>query len=352
MYPAQFADHDGPLSPEARDLYARICAGQAQRPEDAVALAELLTAGLVDVDHEHAPDRPVPLDPRSVMDRRARRELAAIRDQAARAAELPCIADELALHFDRSRRTTGGSEYLAERAAVNARIGDVVAQARQEILAAQPGGPRTRTALDYAIERDTRALERGIRMRSLYRETVRTDALTREWVTTMTKLGGSFATLPAPFQRVIVVDRRQAFIADYVTADGPEHAAWHVTDRAAVAFIADSFEHAWRSANPWAGDISTTGPGMPVGTRTTRLQREIMRDTAAGIDQKRTARRLGIGLRTVTKEISALRDLFGVATLAELTYRWALSPDRAIDDRGAGLEDGPQVAAEGGSVAA
>ncbi|RIH58160.1 helix-turn-helix transcriptional regulator, partial [Streptomyces sp. SHP22-7] len=40
--------------------------------------------------------------------------------------------------------------------------------------------------------------------------------------------------------------------------------------------------------------------------RTTRRQREILRDQAAGIEQRITGQRLGIGLRTVSDEIAAL----------------------------------------------
>lgn len=341
----QFGDQYGVLSQSALDLYARITEGDKVKPDDQVAVAELLTWRLIDID-PGAPEDPVALDPRAAAARRQREELELLAAHAEAAARLPSIADDLALHFDRSRWRAGTSEYIADREEVNARLGAVVGQAQEEILAAQPGGPRTRTALDYAVERDTQALERGIRMRSLYRDSVRDDPITREWAVTMTGLGGRFRTMLAPFPRCIIVDRRKALVADFLVDGGPEHAAWYVTDRAVVAYMAAGFDDMWRRAQDWWGEPREKPAAVdvsPGGVRTSRLQREIMRDTANGIDQKRTARRLGIGLRTVTREIEALREAWQATTLAQLAFMWASSPDRLVDD----LEQG-----EGGRAAA
>ncbi len=41
---------------------------------------------------------------------------------------------------------------------------------------------------------------------------------------------------------------------------------------------------------------------------------------------------MGIAPRTMTDQVTFLKGLWSVRTVAELTYQWALSPDRLVDD--------------------
>ena len=170
--------------------------------------------------------------------------------------------------------------------------------------------------------------------------TVRDNPVTAEYARLMSGPGAEYRTLVGAFQRCIVVDRKSAFISDHVSEGSAPHAAWYVTDRAVVGFIAAAFEDTWQRATPWHGELRCRGAvrdvdtvsGPDPGVRTSALQRAVLRDMAAGIEQRITASRLGIGLRTLTEEIRVLKELAGARTLHELTYWWALSPDRLIDD--------------------
>lgn len=273
--------------------------------------------------------RPVTREPRDTLRRHVIEQLAVLQEQAALIASVPTAIDELTTHFQRGRKG-GGCEYLAQREIVNARIAEVVDAAEAEILAAQPGGPRTRQLMDVAIRRDTAALRRGVSMRTLYRDSVRQHPVTREWAQVMSAQGGRYGTLAGPFQRCILVDRKTAFIEDLVVGASP-NAGWMVTDRAMVAFIQASFEEWWRRAEPWHGRLQeVVEPGE---VRTTRLQREILRDTAAGITQQVTAARLGMCVRSLQRQLEQLREMWGATTLAALTYQWVLSPDYQVDDQ-------------------
>ncbi|MEV5939186.1 hypothetical protein [Streptomyces sp. NPDC051994] len=325
----------GELSPEAVDAYGRVTRHEHINPErDARALAELAEWGLVTTD-PRLPHLPIALDPQEAGRRRLDDELRQMAAKAAHMARIPQLTDELSLHFERAKWRSGrGSEFLAEPELVDARIEQAVGQARAELLTARPGGPRTPARLAAAQERGGAALARGVGIRTLYLDTGRDDAMTRAYVTAMTGLGAQFRTQVTPFQRCVVIDRRQAFISDHIVNSTPSHASWHVRDRAVVAFIAEVFEEGWRRADPWNGDPRSGAPRSAgrSGTRTTPLQREILRDMARGIEQRLTAQRLGIGLRSLSKEVHTLRRLFGASTLQELTYQWALSDERLIDD--------------------
>jgi DNA-binding CsgD family transcriptional regulator/sugar-specific transcriptional regulator TrmB len=329
--------HGGHLTAPAIRLYGQIARGEKVREEQKPELEELVAWGLVTYD-EQQPDIPVAVEPREAMRRYGVAQLGQIMAQMKQVSAIPAVADELSVQFERAAWQSGaGSQFLGEQEIVNARIQDVVAKAEGEILAAQPGGPRTRELMDIAVRRDSEALKRGVRLQTLYRDTVRDDEVTQDWARTMTAAGASYRTLMSPFERFIIVDRRHAFISDYVVPGAPEHAAWHVTDRAVVGYMAKVFENNWHRAQPWRGEPRERDVAGPAGVvRTTPLQREILRDTVAGKPQKATAARLGFSLRTLTRHIDEMRKLWGAESLPQLAALWMVSPDRLVDDRPGG----------------
>ncbi|MEU6487462.1 hypothetical protein [Streptomyces sp. NPDC046887] len=319
------------LSPAARELYARVTRGEPASPGDEPALAELGSWHLVTAG-PRLPGAPVAHDPATAVRRRLDEGLRELSARAAGLAALSEVAEALAPHFARTAwRSGSGSEFLAEPGQVAARVAEVAAGAETELLTAAPAGPGDPWAVHGP---GTRAAERGLVVRALYRDGDREAPATRGHAAALTARGGRVRTLAAPFQGCLVVDRRQAFIPDLVGAS-PACTAWQVADRALVAFIAEGFEDAWRRADVWDGD----GGRPPERAGLTRRQREILSDTAAGVDQRITARRLGIGLRTLTKELGVLRARWGVPTLAALAYQWALSAERRPDGADGGAQD-------------
>lgn len=324
------------MSADAVRVYEMLSRQETVPAEDMVHVKELVAWGLVGCDGDQL-DKPVLLDPTEAARRKFVAELAEVQQRMACMAALPKVASELGAHYTQAQwRAVGGSEFLADPATVNARLDDVIKGAREEILSAQPDGPRDRERLNRSLARDQAALGRGVRLRTLYRDTVRDNAVTAEYARIMRGQGAAYRTLVGPYERMIVVDRRVAFISDHVGI--PEKlGAWCVTDRAMVAWIAQVFDEVWRRANPWHGEQRPRGAATrPTdglsGIRTNELQRAILRDMAAGIQQQTTATRLGISLRSLSGHIAELRALFDASSLPELTYKWALSPDRLVDD--------------------
>jgi DNA-binding CsgD family transcriptional regulator/sugar-specific transcriptional regulator TrmB len=321
-------------------VFGLIAAGE-RVPEGATdSVARLVAQGFVKIDPECG-NRPVALNPRDVADRRMREMLRENENRIRAMQELPELTDALAGHFDRAQwRAGAGSEYIDDAAVVNARLDDVVGHAQVEILAAQPGGPRTSEQLERSLTRDAAAVDRGVVKRTLYRATVRDTAVTAQYVRAMANRAAGrrarFATLVGPFERCIVVDRKTAFVSNHLVEGAPEHSAWQVTDRAVVAYIVAEFEAKWRSADPWHGELRGRAPAVEGlgldGVRTTRRQREIMRDMVAGKDRRAIAGRLGVSERTVTGEINALMDAFDAISREQLAYAWAFSADRTVDD--------------------
>lgn len=328
-------------SPAARRVYGRITRREpvdvvARRPE----LDELLLWGLIAYTPGDPGALPVAVDPMVAAEQRWKSQMGQMAAQLEEMAALPGLLEVLGEDYRRSQSRVGpGSEYLGEAEVVNARLDQVVGSAEREILAAQPGGPRTRELLERAVRRDTEAVDRGVVKKTLYRDCVRDDVVTGEGARVMSARGAEYRTLVSPFERCIIVDRQHAFVSDHTMADGPPHAAWHITDRAAVAVMAEVFGHTWQRASPWKGELRTAGGRQQqavrsVGeVRTTEIQREILRDMVSGTTQAATAGRLGISVRTLQRELDQVREMTGASSPAELGYWWALSDDRLVDDR-------------------
>lgn len=336
--PRAVGDH---LTADDIRVYGLIAAQESIPSVNAGHVQKLVDWGFVAF-HDGNPNMPVALDPQKAARRRVLAELEEAEARVARLKTLPDLSEQLGELYDRGQwRAGGGAEFIDDVAIVNARLDDVVSNARTEILAAQPGGPRTEAQLNRSVNRDQAALARGVVLRTLYRDTVRDNAVTAEYARLMTGKGTAYCTLAAPFERAIIVDRTTAFISNHLVEGAPEHSAWLVTDRAMIAYIVAEFDAKWRRADPWHGELRAragadrtvdTVSGADGGVRTTRRQREIMRDQCAGIAQPVTARQLGIGLRTLGDEIKELKDRFGAKSLTELVYLFALSPDRLVDD--------------------
>jgi sugar-specific transcriptional regulator TrmB len=313
------------------------------------AYGELTEFGLIQEDPDR-PGKPVARNPKRALENILFAQLEEASRRVAFMSALPDLTNQLAGQYAAAAIRPGrSSEYLDDQTAANSRIQDVVAGAKTEILAAQPGGPRDQRILDQALSRDAAALDRGVTMRTVYRDTVRDHPVTAEYarrMATREAVGSAqYRTLPGEFERMIIVDREQAFVSDHITG-GPAHAAWHVTDRAVIAVLASMFDQMWLYGEPWTGALHSRRGRLEVdtvsgtdGVRTSARQRQILRYIADGVSQPSIARRIGVSKRKLEQEIAALKSLWGAATLPELAYHWALSPDHLVDD-------GPVTAAD------
>jgi len=351
-----FAGRDGGrvLSTHAKRMYGAIARQEWEfvdilEREHPGTRNELLEWGLISDEK-----RPAVRDPKQAIDLKMARELDEARHRVALLSQMPALSADLDREYTAIQlRIPGGSSvYLAEPETVNARLQDVVGSARREILAAQPAGPRKREVLAQALGRDQAALDRGVEMRTIYRSTVRSHPVTAEYVRALsTRPGGrpaKYGTVDDDFERMIIVDREKAFITNHVVAGAPEHAAWLVSDPAVVAVLARMFDSKWRRAQPWNGELRARTGGVDTvsgadGARTSAWQRAIMRHLCDGASQPVTARRMDISKRKLEEEIAALKALWGVRTLNELIFQYALSPDRLVDDSAAAENDGAPV---------
>ncbi|WP_225824762.1 helix-turn-helix domain-containing protein [Streptomyces naphthomycinicus] len=195
-------------------------------------------------------------------------------------------------------------------------LGDVIALLEQastecefEMITCQPGGGRPTVELEQAVARDTALLRRGVRMRTLYQHSARRHTPTQAYVERVVAAGAEVRTMAELFGRVIVFDRRIAFVPHHQRAGG----AAVLRAPAALAFLCTAFDRAWNLAMPF---------GEPEQARIAvdELRRRILRLLSEGLKDEVIARRLGVSLRTCRKHIADLFQELGADSRFQAGY--------------------------------
>lgn len=281
-----------------------------QEPDRQAATKLLVEIGLLSLDN--ASGQYVPTDPSAIQSQ-------IVVPLGQRGADLLSESSKWSDTFTNLGQMFRQSPRLAERpiteirgfANINSFIQASVADCRKELLTAQPHGRRPAPILAMAVERDIKALDRGITMRTLYQHSARQSPATRDYVAEITTHGGEVRTLDEFFNRLIVVDRRVAVLPG---TEG-HHVAIAVHDRSLVSYLADVFERSWERARPFVGTESRADQHVAADVRamTIRLLVEGHSDPAS-------AKRLGVSTRTFAAYIAALKEEYGAQTRFQLGY--------------------------------
>ena len=319
MTPAEYgAAHRRLLQTDAGDLYQKIVlegSVSADDPRiveggsDHEAFAFLVDLGLLALDPPT--DSYLPVDPATVQSR-------VVSPMGQRAAELLAESTDWANTFAELglayRRTAPSNLPIVELRGlpnINRFLIAAVGDAEHELLTAQADGARSAAVLEEALERDQRALERGVRMRTLYQHSARRSVVTREYVDRVMKLGAEVRTLDEFFNRLIVVDRRLAVVPG---AEG-DHVAVAIHDAGLVAYLVDIFERYWERARGFTDRELNTEREVAddVHNMTVRMLVEGHSDNAS-------AKRMGVSTRTYAGYVASLKAEYGVETRFQLGY--------------------------------
>ncbi|MEU5284104.1 hypothetical protein AB0G97_08805 [Streptomyces sp. NPDC020755] len=310
------------LSPSEISTYQAIAAGD--HPESCQATDRLAALGLVERrPHDGAW---VAHDPRAVAHGLMGDALTELHQLVTRIHEIPAL-EGLAADYDPHRMYGGpASEFLPTRDAMNKHIGDVSVTATSSVLTAQPGAPADRDPRVVALgaQRTIETLAAGAAVRSLYTSAAVSHIQTAAYVGQIIDAGAEVRTLSGTFPRMMIVDGRHLFVDNHVVGGADSDAGWHVTDRGCTAWAVTVFDALWDRAARW------TNTGPRAASVTTGRQRQILVELEAGCTKGQAARRLELGERTVTGELSALRKALGMQTLYQVMAWWATSRDRSL----------------------
>ncbi|WP_206300246.1 helix-turn-helix transcriptional regulator [Streptomyces mangrovisoli] len=266
------------------------------------AVASLTELGLLKPDL-HDPARLRPVDPDLVATVVTTSMEAAIRSQQA---ELHHIRDQFAglrgHYLDSLSRGSVDFEVIPGVEEVRAALNRAGAECTEEMLTSQPGGNRVPEVLQEALARDTAMLSRGVRMRTLYHHTARFNGPSQAYVATVSALGAEYRTAHELFGRLIVFDRKTAFVPER----GDTWGAVVIREPSVVHYLCEVFEQAWTQAAPFS---DAAADGLELVAKD--IHRTIVRLLAAGLKDESIARRIGMSLRTARKHIADIMESLG-----------------------------------------
>ncbi|MFE5792706.1 helix-turn-helix transcriptional regulator [Streptomyces sp. NPDC056503] len=201
--------------------------------------------------------------------------------------------------------------------AINDSLDRVLDECTEELLTIQPGSGRKPEVVQDGLRRMEPLLERGIRMRTLYQHTARHHSATMGYVERISPYGLEVRTLEEIIDRLIVVDRRVAF----VPARTDRRVALELRHEGLIRYLVGVFDQFWLYGVPWEEDIPYTTSVDGVSG----IQLSIAKLLVEGHVDEAIARRLGMNVRTCRAHIAKLAATLGSGSRAQLGYLVARS---------------------------
>ncbi|MFE2721608.1 helix-turn-helix domain-containing protein [Kitasatospora sp. NPDC059327] len=230
---------------------------------------------------------------------RQQAELAAqqLRIEASRAAAAQLIADFAEL---RPLGSHPGVEQLTGLDQIRDRLTVLTREVREEVMTFAPDGGQKPENIEAAKPLDLDLLERGIRMRTVYLDSIRNSPHTVEYVNWLAQHGGQVRTVPALATRMIVVDRTAAVIP--VRSDDSAAGAVVLTGQGMLTALCALFESVWAGAGPIgaAARLDEHGLSPQEGAALALL--------AEGHTDDAIAKRLGVSSRTARRIATDLME--------------------------------------------
>ncbi|POX41456.1 LuxR family transcriptional regulator [Streptomyces sp. Ru73] len=343
------------LSTEAKSLYRRalrqgVLRPFAEQPSDAApgqarrtAVDQLVRLGLLERNPAAEPgagEEFLPIEPQIAEARIGVTWRAKALDLLSQAVD---FSDQLAPFIEEHRKApapasaSAALDRITGYQAINFQLDRALGECREELLTAQPGGGRPAELLKEAVERDRAVLQRGATMRTLYQHSAQFDVPTRQYVTEVTSIGAHVRTLDEFFKRLIVVDRRVAFIP---AADDDSAVVIH--DEAVVHYLADVFDRNWQRATAFPVGQS------PAVTRriANEVRQSIIRLLVEGESEAVIAKRIGLSKRSCAAHIAKIKQQLGAETLFQLGYRVATAEPALTTTRAAAPHTVPPAVPE------
>ncbi|MET7618142.1 helix-turn-helix transcriptional regulator [Streptomyces sp. NPDC005408] len=215
-----------------------------------------------------------------------------------------CEAALTSLLGEYSDLYTGSVQRYAEQLigidAVQERIQELAASATTECLTFNPGGAQSEASLNASKPLDRDVIARGVRMRTVYLDSVRNDAVTNDYAVWLTELGGEVGTVPSLPLRMLLIDREIALVP--VDPENTRKGAVQLTGPGPVAGLVALFDRVWAAAVPLGTGPERDERGL------TRQEQELLRLLSSGLTDAAAGKQLGLSLRTVRRMMADLME--------------------------------------------
>jgi len=267
---------------------------------------ELLVPTWTNPEAEHA------VHPRVGLSSLAERRRAQLNHLLGELKEAEASAEVIAEQYNEllTARSSGDVEVLKGRANASRRIEELALKARESFWVLAPAHVEdviqlTDNSPDFAL------LERGIKIKTVYLQSMAASRQALEYAAKMHRLGGEIRATPTLPMRLLIVDRELAIMP--MDPENPSAGAVIHRTPAVVAVATALFDAYWARGTEMF-DPDDREDDTPL----TPHEAEVLRLLAGGAKDEQVARLLGISLRTARRITANLSDRLDAASRFEL----------------------------------
>lgn len=266
--------------------------------------------------HAHAGHGvPRVVSPQAALDSLLARQEAQVAEQQLALAESRAAADSLIARYSDllPQYSAQGAESILGLQAVRQRIAELNDQTHREVLCFSPGGAQSLESIEAAKPLTQAQLDRGVRVRTVYLDSIRNDPAALAYAHWETEQGGETRTAPALPLRMHIADRKSALVP--LDPDDSSQGAALIREPGAVTAFCALFDTVWEASLPF-GEPSRRrldDPGSQL--------RELLRLLSQGYTDEAAARRLGVSLRTERRLITELMERLDAQSRFQLGQR-------------------------------
>ncbi|MEU3505458.1 LuxR C-terminal-related transcriptional regulator [Streptomyces hundungensis] len=217
--------------------------------------------------------------------------------EASRAVAAQLIAEYADL---RPAATSPGVEQLIGLDQIRDRLSRLARETRTEVATFAPDGGQSQENIAAAKPLNEAQLRRGIRMRTVYLDSVRNSQVTVDYVNWIAGLGGQVRTVPSLPTRMIIVDRATAVIP--VSSNDTAAAAVVLNGQGTLTALCALFDSVWEQAQPLGAASVRDEHGLSPQESTTITL------LAQGHTDEAIAKRLGVSQRTARRIATDLME--------------------------------------------
>lgn len=219
--------------------------------------------------------------------------------EASRAAAAQLIAEWVG---HRPPADSAGVETLVGVDRIRDRLAELSRHIEHEIMAFVPDAPDAQN-IAAAKPLDAETLDRGIRMRTLYPESLRNAPAGTEYAHWLASRGGEVRTTPDVPVRMTILDRRIAILP--VHGENSGHSAVLLTGDGTLTALCTLFDLAWDRADRLGSARERDQRGL------TSQERETLRLLEHGHTDEVISKRLGVSTRTTRRTVAGIMETLG-----------------------------------------
>ncbi|MEU9890239.1 LuxR C-terminal-related transcriptional regulator [Sphaerisporangium sp. NPDC051011] len=198
----------------------------------------------------------------------------------------------------RSRMSEDGVERVEGIDEIRERLRELAATCEWEACSFIPGGAQSEASLTASRELDADAIERGVRLRTIYLDSVRNDQPTFEYAQWLAGLGSEVRTVPTLPLRMLIVDRKLALVP--VDTENSAALAVEVSNRGVLTGLVALFNSVWKTSVPLGVTRRRDDEGL------SPQEKQVLRLLGEGHTDEMIARRMGVSVRTARRVASTL----------------------------------------------